>query len=1066
MPKCDHVDFAYQYSPKFKRQPNDFSYVRLAKQVRKNAKGKILFVLDYVPTEDLRNGKMLSGATGALFDSLFGVVKNYYFSEHNLSDYSWLCVSYHAFKTVGLPEQTRQDAKIEFNQRLNHIISEYKPDKVITFGPDPMRALNGEMIQSKYRDKKGTHWEHFYGVPIDTTVKSGKKSHKFQHISTLSLNTLVNAAGKGEAMYLAGYVARNLMNGLYPDGMRYKMPELKFKIRVVDSLKRFDAMMEELEVADVVAIDTETKNLNRIVNKMLTIQFAIDEKAAYILPMGHKDSPWLPEELKYIKKRLRIYFERKNKNKQHLYANAVFDLNRIRVDIGVRHFKNKIWDVFAGEFALDENMKALQGVTGGTYYTLLNICMQYGCYAYYESDFGKEKRVTIEQEDLSGPVLTYMGLDVVTLIHIRKLQMRRAKDFNYRKHTSMVTEQISDMLHMFSCLETNGCKTDINWLFFLKSKESPILKHRAEVIKMLNDTPGVQKANAKLNKKSGAPALGLFGKTKMKIFDIAKKEHLSFLMFDVLKLKPLSRGKQKKDGREGDGNIDKDFQKKYGDVPEVSLYNELQKVNKIYSSYVKAFVKQWGADPDMRSDSCIRPFFQFKDVVTGRTSAKKPSLHQIPSRNDISDYIKKLFPDRADLGKIIKRLFIADDGRLILKIDYAAHEVRGWSIITGDQEVADLFWHGLRLRNQYKLFPTSELATKIEFEGDVHKINAAYFFGMKIEDVDKPKRNSVKSVVFGLIYQQGMEGVAKSTGQTVDAIKDLVKRFFKRFPVGAGWFDKIKTKAAKELFVESPLGRRRNLWAFLIPKDAKMYDGVYAATGRRAVNSPIQGMGSDFLVSGARKIEQDKYAHFKETGHYPDFYMTNSVHDSLEFSVAYEDIWLAIKLIEHGLTYGVMDVMTKRHGMTFPVPLEIDFEIGANIRDCSGWDYSLKSSDKNFKENVAGKKMKLPNGEKKPDDNSIENLIYIALKQQRDEFKHDIDVDAVFKQIMTEQYEHMPAWAQKQAWNVGAKMKGMKKDPRAPHEVVDAKKAKLMLAKLTQKSKQAPAEEPKRKKAA
>ena len=1041
MPKCDHVEFAYKYSKKFRKVPNDFGYVRLAKSVVKKAKGKILFVLDYVPTEDLRNGRMLSGATGQLFDNVIKVAEQYYNSDHELADYSWLAVSYHAFKTAGQPDGFRADAKTEFTERLNHIITEYKPDTVVTFGQDPYKALNGEMIAQKYRDKRGIHYEHFYGVPIDTTVKSGEKEHSFRHVPTLSLNTLVNASGKGEPMYLAGYVGRNLMTALYGGELRYAIPELKYKVRLVDNIERFDAMMDTITEADVVAIDTETKNLNRITNRMLTIQFAVDGKAAYILPVGHKDSPWLPDELKYIKKKLRLFFERKNKNKEHIYANAVFDLNRIRVDLGVRHFKNAIWDVFAGEFGHDENMKVLESF-GGTYYTLLNICMQYGCKAYYESDFGKDKRVTIETQDLDKSLLNYCALDVVTLIHIRRLQIQRAKDYGYKKYRSIVKEQISDMLHVFSCLEVNGCKTDINWLFFLKSKESPIIKHREDVLKALAETKGVQKANAKMSQKSGAPQIGLFGKTKLSIFDISKKDHLDFLMFDVLKLKAISTGKS------GKGNIDKDFQKKYGDVPEVALYNELQKVKKIYNSYVKAFVKQWGSDPDMRSDSCIRPFFQFRDVVTGRTSAKKPSLHQIPSRNDITEFIKKMFPSRADLGKTIKRLFVAPEGRLILKIDYAAHEVRGWSIITGDQEVADLFWHGLRLRNQYKLFPTPELAKKIDIEGDVHKINAAYFFGMPIEDVDKPKRNSVKQVVFGLIYQQGMEGSAKSTGQTLEAIKALVKAFFKRFPVGAGWFDKIKDKAAKQLFVESPLGRRRNLWAFLIPKDAKSYDGVYAATGRRAVNSPIQGMGSDFLVSGARKIEEDKYAYYLKTKRYPDFYMTNSVHDSLEFSVAYKDVWLAIRMIEAGLTYGVMDVMIKRHGMTFPVPLEIDFEIGANIRDCAAWDYSVKSTDPTFKENVAGKKNK-----EKGDDSSIENLIYMALKQQKEEFGHDLDVEGTFKQIMQGQYEDMPDWAKKQAWNVGAKMKGMLVDPRAKEEVIDKKKAKTILEQLTAKPK-------------
>lgn len=986
MPKCDHISFDYRYSKKFRRPENDYGYVQLAKHTKKGHAGKILFILDYVPTEDLRSGRLLGGATGQLFDNAFHVAQKFYKAEHSLDDFAWLAVAFNAFKTAGTSEQYRADAKIEFEERIKHIITEYKPDRVVTFGLDPYRALNGELVTSKYSGKKGPQWQHLLGVPIDTTVKSGGTKHRFKHFPTLSLNPLVTATGKGEMMYLLGYVARNLENVLH-GGLRYEIPELKYKIRMVDTIERFDEMLSDISSAKNVGIDTETKNLMRITNRMLTIQFAPSKDVAYILPIGHKDSPWLPDEFKYIKKKLRLYFEGRNKNKQHIYANAVFDLNRIRVELGVRFFANNLWDVFAGEFGIDENMKVLTGVMGGAYYSLLNICMQYGCRAYYESDFGKEKRVTIDQEDLEGPVLTYMALDVVTLHHIRRLQIKRAKVIKYDKYQSLVSEQISDMLHMFSCLEVNGSPTDIKWLFHLKSKESPIRQHMDAVIKTLGETKGVQKANAKLQKNTGAPTLGLLGRTNMKLFDIGKKAHLETLFFDTLKLKPLNVGKS------GKGKLDKEFQKKYEDVPEVALYQELQKVKKIFNSYVKAFVKQWGSDSDMRSDSSIRPFFQFLRVVTGRTSATKPSLHQIPSRNSVSKYILDLFPSRGDLGKMIKRLFVAKKGRLIVKIDYAAHEVRGWSIITGDQEVAEQFYVGLKLRNKYKHSPSPELAEEIKFKGDVHKLNAAYFFSMPIETVDKPKRDSVKQVIFGLIYQQGMEGVAKSTGQTLVAIKDLVKRFFKRFPVGANWFDDIKKSAMDKLYVESPLGRRRNLWAFLIPKDAKGYDGVHAATGRRAVNSPIQGMGSDFLVAGARCIEKNRYQHYKETGHYPDFYPTNSVHDSLEFSVAYEDIWLAISMIEAGLTGDVQAEMEKRHGMRFTVPLEIDFEFGHTIKDCDGWDYSLFSEGKSK--------------------GSLCDLLRNALEGQNRDLEYGIDVEETLETIH-KGFKHAPLWAKKQ----------------------------------------------------
>jgi DNA polymerase I-like protein with 3'-5' exonuclease and polymerase domains len=1001
MPRCEHVELSLPLSV-----DQNYSYVRVAKHKKKDCVGKILFVLDYMPSEDLRSGRLLSGATGQLFDNLMMVAKRFYKAENSINDFDWLAVTHSMYKTSDMNTQSKEQAKAEFDARLRLIITKYKPNIVVTFGTDPFNAINSEMM-SKYTDKKGKHYEHFYGVPIKTKVTHKKVSHIFKHVPSLPLNPLVTSSGKGEPMYLAGYIGRNLVSAL---NMRltYKIPKLVYDIRVVDNLDKFNHMMKDIRESKLVAIDTETSNLNRIVNKLLIIQFAPRDDCAYILPICHKDSTWLPEELKYIKRELKAYFEYKNKNEEHLYTNAVFDLNRIGVEFGVRFFKNNIYDMFAGEYAMDENMKVLVSVTGGNFYSLLNLTMQYGCRAYYTAEFGKDKRTTIEGQDLDGPLLEYCALDVIVLHHIRRLQMERAKVTGYKKFHSIVTEQISDMLHTFSRLELKGSKTDIGWLFHLKSKESPLLRHKKQVMDAFMSSPGVVQANKLLTKASGAPSIGLFGSTKLPIFNIRKKAHITKLFFEVLKLKPLSTGKS------GGGNIDKKFQSKYSDVAEVALYQEIQKVNKLMNSYVKAFIKQWGSDPDMRYDSCIRPYYQFRAVVTGRTSATKPSLHQIPSRNSVTDKIKAMFPKREDLGKAIKRLFVAAPRRVIIKVDYAAHEVRGWSIISGDREVAELFWQGLRLRRRFKLRPTPALAKRIEYEGDVHKINAAYFFVMPIETVDKPKRDSVKQVIFGLIYQQGMEGVAESTGNTVKAIKDLVKRFFKRFPVGAGWFERIKKFSVENLFVESPLGRRRHLWAYLIPKDAKSYKQVFSAAERRAVNSPIQGMGSDYLVTGAREVEKLKYEHYRKTKHYPDFYAANSVHDSLEYSVAYDDVWLAIRMIEEGLTTRVQQEMEKRHDMEFPVPLEIDFEIGANIRDAKSWDYSLAEFDK---------------------------LIKTTLEYQKDEMGYDVNMKEDLHNITRGQYADMPDWAKKQAWNLKIRMDGMSNDPRKPDEVFKSDKA-------------------------
>lgn len=1004
--RSDYVEFAYDdYELEV---DSTFDNIRLPKVVRKGKK-KILFVVDSMPSEDIRSGKLLSGATGKLLETMLQVAPQYYGANISIKDFQWLAISFNAYKTAGQLEQFKQSAEQEFTERLNYIITQYKPDVVMTFGRRPAAALNHDYIQN-FRGKRGIMYNHFYGVPIDTKVECEGVSHRFKHVSTLSLTVPTTLSGSGGNAYLIGYMMRNLLTALNGGKLLYRIPKMKFETEYVDTIDKFNVMMKELRRAKDVAVDTETANLNRRVNKTLIIQFATSADKAYVVPISHKDSPWRAKELDYITKSIRDLIEYRNKNKYLLFANAKFDIIRLRSDFGVRHIKADIWDVLAGEFAHDENLKVLSGM-GAYFYSLLNVCMQYGNTDYYDAEFGKDQRTTIASVDMSPALIQYCALDVVCLHHIKKLQLRRAKDSRYDKYESIVGQQISDKIHMFGAMEYHGSPTDIDYLFYLQSNESPMVLHREAVVDALSKTEGVRKANIRLMKDTHTPAVGLFGRTSYSLFNVRKRKHLETLMFDVLKLKPDSVGKS------GVGNIDKKFQEKYANVEEVALFNELQKISKLQSSYVKAFIKQWGVDDDMRFDRTIRPDFGYIDVVTGRSSARKPSLHQIPSRNNVTELIKKLFPGRADLGKYIKRLFIAPEGRIILKIDFAAHEVRCWSIISGDKDVAAQFQHGLNMRNHFKLFPHEGLAAKIKTEGDPHRINAAYFFTMDINDVDKAKRDSVKQVIFGLIYQQSVKGVAESTKQTVALISKLIKAFFKKFPVGAGWFEKIKSFARNHLFVESPVGRRRHLWPFLLNKDIKNAESVIAATERRAVNSPVQGQGSDFLDSGAREIEKSKWEHYEKTGHYPDFHTTNSVHDSLEFSVAYGDVWNAIRMIEHGLTEGVMQEMKARHGLEFTVPLEIDFEIGGNLRDCGAWDYSIDAKNGN---------------------GSFEHLIRETLEFQVKELGHDIDVEKVFKHITIGQYDDMPDWAKKQMWNVGKEPKKTK-DPRKRKDVVGRK---------------------------
>lgn len=961
-----HFDTGYQYSALLKSVRGDFSHVQSAYHRNKDGKGKILIVLDYMPSEDIRSGRLLSGETGTLLKRLFQNTNNFYREENKIDDFDWVAISYSVIKTKDRPASFIEAAEAEFQKRLKTTILKYKPDVVLTFGHAPYRALNAAKIQ----EYGGKH-QHLYGQAVATKVKLKGDVHKFTHVPTVSLQTMMNTDYKGGPISIAGYVSRNLSTALRCGKLRYKMPRTPdYTVELVDTVKKFDKMLDYLRKQKEVAIDTETENLYRRKNRMLTIQFAANKDHAYVLPIYHKDSPFDGKELNYISNKLRNYFETDNKNKYHIFANGPFDLTVIRNAVGVRYFKAPAWDIFAGEYCLDENMKFLSATTGGYYYSLGNIVMQYGCDIYYRTEFGKDKRKTIWQVDLDEKLITYCALDVITLIYVKKLQLQRAADIGHAKYESMVGQQMSDIVHSISTLEFNGSRIDIEYLFHLKSEDSPIVKELHRTRKVLYESKNVQKANRMLCKDKAVPALGLFGKASVQMFDSGKKKHKQMLFFDILGLKPLKLGK------DGTGKIDKFFQLEHKDVPEVAMFTAMVKIKKLYDAYVKSFIKQWGSDEDMRFDTRIRPHFGYLPVVTGRLSATKPSLHQIPSRSEA--------------GKHIKRLFVAAAGRIILKVDYSAHEVRCWSIITGDKKVAETFKVGYDLREEYRYKPRAALAERIKLEGDVHKLNASYFFGVKITEVTKSIRDAVKTVIFGLIYQQGFKGLANSTGRKLEEIEDIVGQFLKRFPVGVIWFDTMKKTARKEFFVESPLGRRRYLWGYLLPKTCEIADQVYQSMDRRAVNSPVQGIGSDFLITGSRQIERLKYKHFEKTGHYPDFYQGNQVHDAIEFSCAYEDVWLAISIIERGLTTAVQKEAIKRHGIKFTIPLEIEFEIGAHLKNCDAWDYSL-------------------NGTK----SSFETLVKGSLKDQKEELGYDLNVNKVYKSIMANLHQG-PKWARKQ----------------------------------------------------
>ena len=950
-------------------QDDDYQYVKLAYE--NNGNKKVMFVLDVMPSEDLENGKLLSGQTGDLLNNLLSTARRLYAKQ--APSFSWLAVTFNAFRTFGKAAEFRAQAEQAFGDRIKNLIIKYQPDYVVAFGTSVMAALLGDKL---VEDSKGkTRYSYWLGVPIKRDITYKKKTHTTTIVSTLSLNDIVR--GDDSEASLLGYMCRNLAT-VY--GKHYAVDAERLnnhKTVVVNTIKKFDRLIEKLRDQPYVSWDTEARNLHKVTNKLFTVQCAYNQDVGYLIPIFHKDTPFTPKELDYICETLRDYFEGNNQNQYHIYTNAKFDLTLMRSECGIRYFANDVWDILGGEFILDENLKALMNVLGEYYYSLGNLSVQYGFEGYLTAEFSKQHRANFDQADLNDPaVQKYCTLDVVVPLAIHLEQKKRAEYIGYAKYEQVVRNESSDTIHSFSVMEYTGAGLDVPYLFYLKTDNSPIEQEIQKMQGALVSTDAAKKANALICKKEGMPTTSLFaGVSAASALKLNKPEHKKILFFQVLGLEPLEKGKT------GEGKIDKAFQKKYADVPEVAQYTALEKAKKLKNAYVKSFIRMLAESEDLQKDHRIRPNYGYLGVVTHRTSASDPNLQQVPAHSA--------------LGKHIKRLFVAREGCLYIKVDYRVHEVRGWGLISFDTAVAAVFAAAKKLRDAYRLHPTSELAKRLKTEADVHIQNASYFFNVAMEKVDKPLRNAVKGIIFGLIYGMGMKTLAANINQTDEFTKTLVNNFSKRFPKAMAWTKNVKKKASELLYAEAPIGIRRHLWGYLLPDSMEKAGSISSRMDRQAGNAPIQGMCSKFMMNGIRILDYLKFREIKKNESFKLF-ITNSVHDSLENEAGYANFLKSLNMIEWALTEGVKKKVKKRYGFDLVSDLEIDFEIGATLSECEGWDFSVAQ---------------------------LERIVMDSVLFQRNKLNRAINPDKIMKIVFSDRAinEDAPKWMQQQIENLNYK---------------------------------------------
>jgi uracil-DNA glycosylase family 4 len=697
------------------------------------------------------------------------------------------------------------------------------------------------------------------------------------------------------------------------DGRKGKCTILK----TVPEVKEFYDFLHH-DAEGVVSFDTETRNLNRRFNNdLVMMQFGNDAMMGYVVPFKHWETPFDEQQLSEVKNlTVKLFTEPVNFSAWVMH-NSQFDLCQVKRDIGIWIRNRPVVDTMVMTYLLNENRLALKSELKGRMWALKGLAREFlGFFHYSEEDMAVRSAGDLHKLPLQQ-LSDYGAMDAYVTWRLYHYLVRRAEDSKYkRKMLKLAKYLLSPAMLTFSVLEMNGFKVDIPHLKNLRGPQSPIKLRMQEIIEELNELDTVDRANDLIVDESSCGMTPIFGKPWE--FHIKKRDHLSKLFFDVLALDPLEEGasgpKMDKLFLAEYAKYDPETEEPINEPALVKEHREMEKLDTSYTASIWGFVDPEEGNPDCQ-DGRVRARFNCTMTVTGRSTSDKPNLQQVPRGDNPAK-------------KAIKNIYTSEPGTCLVQLDYATNEVRWLAIIAKDPVLAKAFNAGKKLRDAYRKNPTPELRDKALFEGDLHRQTASTFFNIKPSQVTKQQRTAAKSIVFGLIYGRHYKSIAQQIGVSDSEAKKLSETFMSQFPASAKWLEFIQQFAQHRSYVESPIGRRRRLDAFIGGDKQQV-----AAALRQARNSPIQGVASDACLIGASQMTQyildNDLASWKGQ---------NAVHDSFVSQVPIDEVADYIAVAKEKFTTEVMDYMTDIWGVEFPCPLEVDFDIGKSWGELKGWD--------------------------------------------------------------------------------------------------------------------------------
>ncbi len=355
-------------------------------------------------------------------------------------------------------------------------------------------------------------------------------------------------------------------------------------------------------------------------------------------------------------------------------------------------------------------------------------------------------------------------------------------------------------------------------------------------------------------------------------FNINSPKQLSEVLFEKLKL-PAGR----KTGKTRVASTSVDVLEDLAEAHELPrLILEWRGMQKLKGTYVDAL-------PQLVLPDTGRVHTSFNQAVaaTGRLSSSDPNLQNIPVRTE--------------LGREIRRAFVAAPGHVLISADYSQIELRVLAHLSGDATLIEAFRR----------------------KEDIHDQTALKIFGTSSGLDPHELRRRAKIVNYALLYGKTAFSLSRDIGVTQQAAQEFIDAYFAGFPGVRQYIDRTLEEARASGFVATLFGRRRP-----VPELTSKNAQLRAATERMAVNMPIQGTAADILKRAMITVDRALTEQAARADG-PDARMILTVHDELLFEVPREGADATSALVR-----GLMESAAE-----LDVPLTVDVGIGENWKD-------------------------------------------------------------------------------------------------------------------------------------